>query len=449
MSTEPPPDFLTATPPPPDRVPPLLPASSPRLATPPVLPGSPPASRPSLPGRQLLVLLLSLCLGLFLVDAFASLADDSLILFAHSYQLAGFRGLAGLGGGLVTLLVYGLMGLTPLIPKRYFLPLTLFGPVAQLAVLPCLIYHPGRLHEIVWGIAIAQLLFGLAVLYWVQGSLRLRWPLVAERQLGKRGFSWLNLSGFALMNVFGVLPAVGIYLLVCAGLAVQHFSDGFLALRPGGLMVQVRKYVRADGKMVQLVPMAHVGEPEFYRQLVESFPTNSIILAEGVTDNQNLLTNRISYRRMAATLGLAEQQREFKPVQGEWVSADVDVAQFAGSTIDFLNVVMRIHSQGLNMRTLLELLQYSPPPQAQERLLEDLLTKRNQHLLGELETRLGQSENIIIPWGAAHIPEIARAIQKSGFRLAESHEYMAVGFHAGGTRRAVATQSGRPVRSKK
>jgi hypothetical protein len=54
--------------------------------------------------------------------------------------------------------------------------------------------------------------------------------------------------------------------------------------------------------------MSHIGESEFYRGLSKSFPSNSISLMEGVSDTKGLLTNRISYKRMAASLGVAEQQ---------------------------------------------------------------------------------------------------------------------------------------------
>src|SRR5207244_8564820 len=77
---------------------------------------------------------------------------------------------------------------------------------------------------------------------------------------------------------------------------------------------------------------------------------------------------------------------------------------------------------------VLPLLQYSPPPGAQEQVWDDLLRKRNRHLLNELHARLSDSDYIIIPWGAAHMPEISREIQKSGFRVSETRDYQAIRF---------------------
>src|SRR6266446_1826757 len=123
-------------------VPPTLPSSeTPLIGAPGPLVGG---SLPSLPPkptrnslRHVLAIILSLCLGLFVADAIVSLLDDSLILFFGVHILSPIRGLVFVFAMLMALLTYGLMGLTPMIPKRLFLPVTLFGPVAGLAVVLC------------------------------------------------------------------------------------------------------------------------------------------------------------------------------------------------------------------------------------------------------------------------------------------------------------------------
>jgi hypothetical protein len=429
---------------------PPLPSAFPSQASeavPPATAASPPPLSPkptpqSSPLRQSLAVMLSVCLGLFLADALVSLVDDSLILFFDVHLLTGLRGLVFLFATLMAILVYGLMGLTPMVPKRLFLPLTLFGLVAPLALVPCLIYFFSRIQQVAWSISACQVLLGLGVLYRAQRGSKLRWPWVPGDQLPARHFSWLNLSVFLLANVFVLLPAGGLYLVLCARLACDHFSDGFLALRPDGLTVQVRKYVRSDGKTVHLVPMSHIGETEFYRKLSQSFPTNSVILMEGVTDERRLLTNRISYKRMATSLGLAEQQKEFKPSARRLVHADVDIAEFATNTIDFLNLVMLIHARGMEPDVVLKLMEYSAPPEFQERLIEDLLRMRNRRLLEELEDQVSQAEHIIVPWGAAHMPGIAAGVQKAGFRLNETRDYVAIRFRSAGKQSKNADKGG-------
>jgi hypothetical protein len=406
-------------------VPPPLPA-----AAPPLLPSGVDHKSPL---GHLFAMLLSLFVVLFLVDAVVSLADDSLILFFESHALTGIRGLLAPFVLLMAVVIYLLMGLTPMIPKRLFLPLTLFNPLVVLATLPLLIFFFNRIEQVACAISFYQVVLALFILHKVQGGFGFRWPVFVESQLHTRRFSWRNLTVFVSVNFLVLLPLTVGYSFFCARLAVDHFSDGFMALRSEGLIVQSRKYAHDDGKTIHLFPMAHVGDSEFYRELSQSFPTNATVLMEGVTDNGNLLTNRITYERMAATLGVAEQQKEFTP-RGEMVHADVDVEVFEPSTIEFLNLVMLIHSKGVNAETWPYLMQYSESSQFQKQLFEDLLGKRNRHLLQEIRNRLQQSNQIIVPWGAAHMPEIGREIQKSGFRVIETQDHVAIRFGGGGNK---------------
>lgn len=386
------------------------------------------SATPSEKSWRALSILLSLCLGLFLADAAVSVIDDSFILVSNVHLFAGIRGLLFFLATLLGLIVYVMAGITPRIPKRFFVPVTLFNPLASLAVIPFVIFFYDHIQQVSWAFSLCQLVLGLAVFYRIQGGFMFRWPFVAQNQIGKVSFSWRNLSVFLLVNVLILVPAVLAYCVVCTSVAVNHYTDGFLILRPGGLTVQVKKYVRKDGKTVQLFPMSHIGDAIFYRKLSQSFPSNSIVLMEGVTDDQNLLTNKITYKRMAKSLGLAEQQQEFKPVQGEIVRADIDVDQFSTTTLDLLNLVMFVHAKGLNAASVLKLTQYSPPPHYELQLFDDLLTKRNRHLLEEIDSHLSESENIIVPWGVAHMPGIARGIKKAGFVLESTEEYRVIRF---------------------
>lgn len=378
--------------------------------------------------RHLVAVLLNVCLILFLVDGVVSLVNSSLILFCGLNPLSGLCGLTALFALLAMAGVYGLIGLTPMVPKRLFLPMPLFWLIGTLGVFPVLIYCLGQLQHYNWGISVGEFAIGLWVLYQLQGGFDFHWPLVPVDRLGIRKFSWMNLSLFVLVNIFVLLPAVMVYLFVCTALAVGHFSEGFMALRPNGFSVQVRKYVRNDGKTIELFPMSHVADARFYRNISQLFPTNSIVLMEGVTDDKNLLTNKISYRRMAKSLGLSEQRQAFAPRQGEIVDADVDVDVFTRDTINFLNLVMLVHAKGFSLANLMKMMQYTPPPRLYEELINDLLGKRNQHLAQEIQSHLFESDNIMVPWGVAHMPGIAREIERAGFRLDQTQEYIVIQF---------------------
>jgi len=384
-------------------------------------------------GEHALTIVLSLCLGLFIADALVSLADDSFIVFFNTGAFTAVRGLVFCLFLLVAIVVYALMAFTPMVPKRLFLPVTLFTPVALLLMVPCLIFFHRWIGPIGWFVSLCQVAVGLAILCRTQGGVKLRWPFVPARCLGERRFSWRNLTVFLLLNLFVLLPACAAYLAGCAAVAVDRFSEGFVKLRTAGITMEAKKYVRADGKTVELVPMSHVGDPGFYRSLSESFPSNAVILMEGVTDERNLLTNKISYQRMAQSLGLAEQQKEFAPTRGAWVRADVDVSAFSTNTIDLLNLAMLFHKRGFDPETVLKLMQFSPPPGFETNIFADLLDKRNRHVVEEVDARLQGTDEIIVPWGAAHMAGIARQLLQRGFRVAETREYVAVAFggHAG------------------
>jgi hypothetical protein len=378
--------------------------------------------------HQALAVILSLCLGLFLADAVVSLLDDSLILLTGGSLVSGLRGIVGLLTGAMSLALYLLIGLTPKVPKRIFLPVALFPPAAALALFPCAIYCFDHLPWIAWGISAGQLWLGWKLLFLTRSDSRFHWPLVRIARVNKRWFGWLNLAGFAVINLFLVLPGIGVYLFVCSAGAVTHFSDGFMALHPDGFSVQVRKYMRNDGKTIELFPMAHVADAGFYQRVERTFPTNSIVLMEGVTDSRNLLTNKISYARMAKTLGLAEQHKSFVPTRGKIVRADVDVDQFSADTIQLLNLVMLIHANGVTPANVVKLMAYSPSPKIQEELMNDLLRHRNQNLLAEIQSHLPQTDNIMVPWGVAHMPGISRAIQEMGFRVVDTENYEVIRF---------------------
>ena len=409
-------------------VPPPLPASEPpAIGIPPLLLRE--SNFPAATGRQFLASLLSLCLALFLADAVISFVDDTFALVAGIHILLGLRIIVGFFAMLLALVVYVLMAITPAIPKKLFVPLALFYLATQLAGFPICFLYARHMPQINCLLSLAQVAFGLWVLYCARGGLKFDWLLVPLVRLQGGWFSWRNLIGFSLANVFGLLPVVMIYLFLCAAGLVDHFTDGFMALHPGGFTVQARKYVRDDGKTIQLFPMSHVAEGDFYRDISQTFPTNSIILMEGVTDERHLLKHQINYQRMARTLGLAEQHEKFEPTRGEIVMADVDVNQFTTNTLDLLNLVILIHAQGLDAGTIHKLMEYSMSPDFQEQLFDDLLRKRNQHLLEQIQSHLPETEHLVVPWGVAHMPGIAREIQKFGFRLSESQEYEVIRFH--------------------
>ena len=93
---------------------------------------------------------------------------------------------------------------------------------------------------------------------------------------------------------------------------------------------------------------------------------------------------------------------------------------------------MLVHAKGLTPGNVQKLMEYSPPTHIEKEFINDLVTKRNQHLVEEIQSKLSQTDNIMVPWGVAHMPGIANEIQKSGFQLDATQEYMVIRFGGDG-----------------
>ncbi len=377
-------------------------------------------------GRPVLAIILSLMLGFFLLCGLVSLvsAAESLLLHRRDLELAG--SLLTLLLMLASVLTYCLLGFFPEVPKRWFVPLCLFAPAVPIAILPLLVYFHAYTAWIDFGVAVMHLLLGLFVLRKLRGKASPVWPLVPAGKLVRRKFSCANLAGVALAPVLVILPVALLYCGISAKLALEHFTDGFALLRPGGITMQVREYVRDDGRKITLVPMSHVGETDFYQDIAASFPEDAVVLMEGVSDQGNLLDVHSNYSNMADAVGGVEQVKVFKP-RGRIVPADVDMSTFSPASLEMLKTVLMVHAKGVTAETLPYLMKPAKPGLEKE-LLDDILTKRNHHLLGVIREWLPQAQTIIVPWGAAHMAETAREIQKLGFRQVATREYTAIRF---------------------
>jgi hypothetical protein len=371
------------------------------------------------------VKLLSLLILIFLLSGSLSFLDDTLLLFERTVFTAS-RVLVSCLMLIAGMVAYITVACLPGVPKRIFLTIALFIPVSSVAALPLLVYFHAQAGWIAWGMSLLQLGFGIWVVYHLKSSLRISWPLISASQAADCRFRFGHFAAVMLAGFFLVIPLLLAGTTFSAKLAIHHFTDGFVNLRTTGLTMDVREYVRDDGKKITLIPMSHVGEPEFYQELSNSFPEDAVVLLEGVSDQKNLFNVQGSYAKMAQAAGVVEQKTHFKP-KGRLVPADMDMSEFSNETRELLKGAMLIHSKGITEETM-PILMKPTPPDLQTRLMEDILTKRNQHLLTIIERELPNTREIIIPWGAAHMPEIAAELQTKGFKPISSREMIAIHF---------------------
>jgi len=366
-------------------------------------------------------LLVSIFLYGYLLDALLSLASEWL-------PVAMLRGVVAWAVFCFGLVLYLLTAFMPRLPKRIILPAFLFLVWAGVCGgFPLAFLIPEHYEIALEG---SQLALGIGLLF-VQWRAQRTPP-----QLEAAHFSW---GGFAFVTVLSIvlLPlALAAAVVNSTGVYLETASGGYVKLRPAGLLLEERVLTKGD-RHVRLVSMIHIGEKSFYDHIRASIPTNetAVVLLEGVTDDKGLLKSHFSYAKIAALLGLDAQeksdfQREGKIASApgdsqsgkkqtvEYRRADVDISIFQPLTLEFINALGVILSNP-TAATVLSVVEApdSPfkKPDADAVVMHDIIDRRNDHLLSEIDGALQTSQTVIVPWGALHLPTIEAGLKTRGF----------------------------------
>jgi hypothetical protein len=235
---------------------------------------------------------------------------------------------------------------------------------------------------------------------------------------------------FLTANVFVVLPALALYGVLGVSAAISEATAGFVEFDRVGASLAERRYVRGD-REIRLIGMMHIGESESYRELFESFPSEStVVLTEGVSDEDERLDFLLSYEKLAVNLGLGmqppvEEILEEAPAgetevaaHPEVKNADLDARAFSPETVAFLRAASVLwESENLlaGAREFLELMEATESDRMLESVNRDLILMRNEHLLAEIADSLEHYRRVVVPWGALHMPEVERKILAEGF----------------------------------
>ena len=389
----------------------------------------------------------------FFADGILSVTDEIASLAGGVPALSAVRRAIAfimLGGSVA---VAGLVSLTPRAPKRALVPLILFawwaGPAMAFPLTRWNVPH------LALGLAIAQLLLALTVLYFCRGG---RWnrPLPLN---GSPAFSWrYSLLAVPLtVALFPVLVATS----TLSGFTtqVELLTGGYVRVRLDGIYLVERKFQSGD-REVRLTGMMHVADREFYSSLLTGIDPAipSVVLVEGVTDRRRLLGGKtLSYNRVARLLNLTTQsdsifsQQISEGLDGgdgqktdgarvperpenreiDFRHADVDVESFHPQTIAFILAVVGLFQSPDLRQFVATLVDPSSPitnEAAQAQVMNDILFARNQRLAAEIESSLRDYRRVIVPWGAMHLPEIESWLEARNFIESEEIERRALGF---------------------
>ena len=366
--------------------------------------------------------LVSIFLYGFLLDALLSVASDWL-------PIALLREIVAWAVFGLSLVLFPLTAFLPQLPKRLILPPFFFLIWAIVCgAFPLAFVAPDHFQTT---LAWSQLVLAIALL-----TVHWHWRRTPPK-LDANSFSW---QGFALVTVLALLatPLVLIVALAnSAGVYLEARSGGYVKLRPEGLVLEERELTKGD-KRVRLVSMIHIGEKSFYDHILGSMPRQgaATVLLEGVTDDQGLLKGRFSYTKIADLLGLSSQesssfQRDGKAASShsapdpahrprlEYRRADVDISVFQPLTLEFMNAIGAILAEPTAANFLRTVQDPDSPfqqPNADEVVMHDILDKRNEHLIGEIDRALETSQTVVVPWGALHLPAIEASLKDRGFQ---------------------------------
>ncbi len=235
--------------------------------------------------------------------------------------------------------------------------------------------------------------------------------------------------------------------------AVERQTGGYLDVTPAGIELRESVMVK-DGRTVHLIAMLHFGEHDFYGALADGMPPGSLVLAEGITDRDRRLRGFPSTSRIASALGLTQQPSartlapgavtrplDPGPVPGpsqapaagsrsELVDADIDAAELSDDAVALLHDLGQLYASrsiGEAWRWWREELRGGRTVKVFE---TELIDKRNARVLARFDDAAPSYTNVVIPWGAMHMPALQAALEQRGYRLETQRRHTAVRFAA-------------------
>ncbi len=360
-------------------------------------------------------------LGLYGLDALLSVLDELSHLATGQRLLAPLRNpLAGVVL-LCSPLAWLAVGLSPRLRLRVHLPLLLLLAWITMGWAPLSIWTFG---EPTFGLypQLIQVVVAAVALVLARAQVPATVPALRWRRLG------LWLAAHLLL----VPLSLGSYTFLSARLLLDSLTGGYAELGLDGISVLHRRFERQE-QTVDLIGMIHIGDESAYRQLFEPLPADqALVLSEGVSDEQDLLAIPMDYDPVARSLGLTPQAGISEMSGLTERNADVDVAEFSDQTVELLRSAMGLMHQedkAQALRDYLEVARSHPDPQHLLRLLEqDLLHLRNSHLIAEVDAALPAHPHLVLPWGAAHLPELDEALRTRGFEPVEERWVVLIPF---------------------
>lgn len=255
-------------------------------------------------------------------------------------------------------------------------------------------------------------------------------------------FSIGYLAVYGLASTTAILAAAVVIGVSTVLTSIEWVTNDFVRFDARGIALSERSYElpvdplahEADPtkrRRIRLVGMMHIGEGDAYRALFRDLDDAgplSIVLMEGVSDDEGLLEQELSYRALAEFLGVDEQRSieeyvspeasdgEAPPAGATFVQADLDLEDFDPATVEWLEEVGRLYSGEAGWAQLFAIyrdLRRNPGKSAT--IAHDIIERRNRNLVAWIRASRINYREIVVPWGALHLPGIESEIVAMGF----------------------------------
>lgn len=344
---------------------------------------------------------------------------------------------------LLVLMAIPLLGTTNRLAPSVFLPLVASTIWIAFGALP--LPFLGTPLEIARFVVAGQVGLALAAFVRIRDLREGAGWLFPEEAFSEPRFSGRYLATYCVASVASVaaivvgLVVVGVATVVAS---IEWATNDFVRFNAHGIALSERTYELAvdplandadplKRRRIRLVGMMHIGENEAYRSLfrdLDDASRLSIVLMEGISDADRLLEEPLSYRALADFLGVDEQgsiedyvsskarDMEGPPSGPTFVTADLDLNDFDPATVEWLREVGRLYSGESGWAHLVSIYrELRRHPERSATIVHDVIDRRNRNLVAWIRASRINYREIIVPWGALHLPGIETAIVEMGF----------------------------------
>lgn len=218
------------------------------------------------------------------------------------------------------------------------------------------------------------------------------------------GFSFFRSFSLATVSLALIMAFSVSYLSIAVPGILKHFTAGFIEINGKGVFTEYRVYSDSRSR-AHLFGMTHVGSTSFYEQAFgELSPRGSLHLLEGVRDEKGLLKDLVlSYEEYVPEALSLQKEHDLTGIEA--ISADVDASELSPVTIKILKGMQ--NNQFGQITTSEDL----------SKFFTDIIDYRNKRLMEVFQEQRNSRLDLVIPWGAAHMPGIIEELEKMDYRL--------------------------------